>query len=159
MIIGHLRHQPMHHAPRQHLTPYDRLTMAYRCGRMHNRRHGGLNWRDVLYSDSLATEIFLSLMLVSLGTASLWLQAPLAMVWLVTLGVLRLCAIIRQHRRARLACAVVSLFTWFCMLYYSLAIAPRFAVVFLVFALQSFWVFMRMPVEDACAHQTKSGEG
>lgn len=152
MIAGHSHSQ-------QHSVSYDRIDAAYRCARSHNRRHSGLTVRDVLYSDSLATEIFLSLMLVSLGIVSVWMREPGAVVWLICLGTLRLYAIIRQHRRARVALAVVSLFTWFTMLYYSVATAPQFAVVFLVFALQSFWVFMRMPLDEPRAKTDRTGEG
>lgn len=130
--------------PRNHHNPLD---MAYRAAHTHERRRRTLGWRDALYSDSLAAEIFLSLMLGSLGIAALGIGEAIPGLWLLGLGALRLYAIVSLRRGLRVAMAITSFFTWLLVLMYTLKNAPQFAPVFIVFALQSFWVFMRMPLD------------
>lgn len=131
--------------PRNHHNPLD---MAYRAVNTRERRRRLLGWRDALYSDSLAPEIFLSLMLVSLGVAAIGIGESIPGLWLSGLGAVRLYAIVSLRRTLRVGAAITSFFTWLLVLMYTLKNAPQFAPVFIVFALQSFWVFMRMPLDQ-----------
>lgn len=120
-----------------------------------------LSLREALYSESQATEIFLSLMMLSiglyvalpfpvlggtLGLLSRNVSEPLCAAWMGGLGAVRLLAIFNRRWLIRLGAAGCSLFTWLLLFWLTIGRDPHSTgtVIFLMLAGQSFWVLLRM---------------